>query len=122
MAELLKSFGLANVKFAAGELSEALKPYQFRDQVDLVHYSATEEEAVFVQASVGKWLAQKLTRFVGGPGALGYGIKYLQEVKLNKPVEDIRSENGYYAVSPGASEWMRSLYRARFATVFAQAA
>ncbi len=122
MAELLKSFGLANVKFAAGELSEALKPYQFRDQVDLVHYSASEEEAVFVQASVGKWLAQKLTRFVGGPGALGYGIKYLQAVKLGKPVEGITPENGYYAVSPGASEWMRSLYRARFATVFAQAA
>ena len=122
IARLLKSFNLTNIKFVPGALSEALEPYQFRPNVDLVHYSANQTEALFTITSTPRWLAERLIRFVGEPGALEYGLKHLQAVKLNKPVEDIQFKDGYHLVSPRASESMRILREAQFVTVFAQAA
>ncbi len=120
--ELLKSFELPNIKFVSMALSEVLKPYQFRPHVDLIYYSASKEEAVFAGASTASWLNHRLTRFVGEAGALGYGLKHLEAVKLNKSVEDITFENGYYAIAPRASEMMRLLQEAKFVTVLASSA
>lgn len=87
-----------------------------------MHYSTSEEEAFFTAVSLPHWQAERLTRFVGEPGALGYGLRYLQAVKLDKPVEDIQSKNGYHLVAPRASKSMRFLQEAQFVTVFARAA
>ena len=122
LAELLKSFDLRNIKFIPAALSEALKPYQFRTSVDLVHYSANKEETIFVGASTPGWLVSRLKRFVGDAGALRFALKHLEAVKLNHPVEDITPENGYFAVAPRAALAERLRSEMRFVTVFAQAA
>lgn len=135
VSSLLKTFNYRNIKFAALPFAEAVKPYQFRGQVNLVHYSINEEEAVQVQAAAGESLAKKLTSFVGDAGALGHGLKYLEAVKLkeqearqsNKPLlglvaPDIEFRNGHYLVSPQASASMLLLQQAEFAIAFARAA
>lgn len=122
LTKLLKSFELRNIKFVPATLSEAIKPYQFRANVDLIHYSANKEEAAFVGVSTTGWLVDRLKRFVGNAGALKYALKHLEAVKLNHPVEDITPENGYFAVAPRAALSERLRSEMRFVTVFAQAA
>ncbi len=135
LGELLKSFGLSNIKFVPGTLSDVLKPYQFRDNINLVHYSGSEEEPVFTQTGLPKWMSEKLTCFVGEPGALEHGLKYLEAVKLKETeaaqlnqalsglvAPEIEYRQGHYAVSQSAAASMRLLQETQFVTAFAQAA
>lgn len=121
LAEFLKSFRLKNVKFVKGGFAEALAPYQHRTSVNLIFYGDDETE------NTEAWTRERLTRFAGEPGALDYGLKHLDAVRLKKKVEEIQwvvNERGvgYYIVSREASSAAYLLQQAQYVTVFARAA
>ena len=125
LRELLGSFNhLPNIKFVRESFPQAIKPYEARPNLDLVQYSMDEGQAIRVEKELGPE-ADRVILFVGPlGGALSYGLEpeHLEAVKLNKPVEDIQSKNGYRLVLTRASESMRLLQKDRFVTVFAHAA
>ena len=123
LRELLGSFNLQNIKFVQGPVSQAMRPYQYRSNVDLVQYSADDQKAILIRKELGP-NANRLIHFVGEPGALEYGLKpkNLRAIKLREPVPDIIFKNGYHVVSPRAAEEERLRSELRFVTVFAQAA
>jgi len=119
--DLIRSFGGNQIELVEGSFIQAVQPFVHRTEFDLVHISRAGTNALQEFRKLG-WKGRPMYFLRGFSGTLGVGLKWLAALKLDKLVDDIKHQDGYYWIAEQAAGFMRKLYEARYAIVFAQAA
>jgi len=115
--DLLKTFGPRNnIKFVWGDLKAAAAPYLDQGDIHRVVYSGSRSEARNAMTKMGIY-ANRLVFSVGkAAGAIGHLLDYLDALALDKAVEGVTEEDGYFVVSRQASQLWMKIMQSEFVT------
>ena len=109
-------------------LVDALEREQFKENVNLVHYSEGETGVKEAMRRVFPWTESRVIYIAGKPGSAVYGMKEMATIaraallKKSLPELEIEYEEGYYRVSENKASLMMADLQLQSYVAFAEAA